>query len=437
MDNEKNNGIELENKAVYPEKGKREPLEGPSPWQAFALMLLSAALAVVILLAVLKSGKGRYALVDKTNENDTAMLAKLLEEIENYYYFDTEAPSRKELAAAAAHAMVKSIGDPYAEYYTEEEYNSFRSSINGNYKGIGIQITAEEGRGALVHRAYENNPAYDAGVREGDYIVAVDGKTTIGLDASTVSSMIAGEDATVVTLGIVRGETELTVSVTRGDVYVKRVYSEKHDNGIGYIRIDSFTGWVEKEFDEELERLLADGIRALIVDVRNDPGGELDKVVAVADRMLPECTVTTLEGKTIDPPKVYSSTDEKQLEIPYVVLTNGGSASASEILASAVQDNKAGTILGTTTYGKGVVQTSWELLPGEGYIKLTTDVYLTPNGSMIHGVGVTPDVIVEQDPELEGIDLFYVRRDMSEKDVQFKAAVELLLQKLDEQAESH
>ena len=400
--------------------------EGASAGQVALLMLLSAAFAAVAVIGLLVLGNGRYKLVDSARLKDQALISALLENIGRYYYFQDELPGEEKLIDDAAHAIVKGVGDPYGEYYSAQEYDDFRGALNGNYKGVGIAISIDGDNGALVQRVYEDNPADRAGVKYGDHIIKVNGESVIGLDANAVSDRIGGEDGTTVTLTVVRGGETLDIDVVRGDVYVRRIYTEEPVNGIGYIRIDSFTGNAAQEFDEALASQLGAGITSLIIDVRDDPGGSLDVVVAIADRVLGECVITTLQGKMVDPPVVYRSTAEKSLGIPFCVLTNGYSASASEIFASAVQDNGAGKVIGTNTFGKGIVQTSWEVLPGKGFIKLTTDVYLTPNGHMIHGVGVAPDIAVEQDPELEYYDIYTIRRDFADKDLQYRAAAEYL-----------
>ena len=408
------------------ENENRNQTRGGAPvWQVALLMLLSAAFAATAVLFVFAGGLTKYRIVDSSKDDGSALIPDLIDNIEKYYYFSDELPDKEELVNAAAHGLVTAVGDPYGAYYSDEEYEEFRGTLNGNYKGIGVLISQHE-QGAYVQRAYENNPAADAGVKDGDIITAVDGSSVAGMDLNAISDLITGEGGTLVTLTVERDGQKLNITVTRGDVYVRRVYSETLASGIGYIRIESFTGSAASEFDEALAALLESGIPSLIIDIRNDPGGTLDVVIAIADRILGDCTITTLEGKLVDPPKVYTSTAEKSLSIPFAVLVNGNSASASEIFASAVQDNRAGTLVGTNTYGKGIVQTSWAI-PSGGYIKLTIDVYKTPNGRMIHGVGVAPDVTVEQDPDIEGWDLFFIMRDMRDRDLQLKAAEELLL----------
>ncbi len=403
---------------------------GIKAWQVFVLMLLSALLSAVVVVGALSSGAGRFAITERGTDTDATLISRLLSEIKDYYYFSDKAPQPKELLRTAAHELVKKVGDPYSEYFTVDEFVDFQDNINGNFKGIGVVVTKPEVGGIEVLRVYEGCPADEAGVLDGDVITKVNGVSVLDMDADAAIDLIAGEDGSTVVLTIQRGTELLSVPVARGDVHVKRVYTEPAQDGIGYIRIDSFTGSAAEEFDEALSELLEGGAKALVIDIRNNPGGELNTVVSICDRILPECTITTIEGKLVDPPKVYKSTAEKSLDIPYAVLINGDSASASEIFASAVQDNKAGTLIGTNTFGKGIVQTTWEVLPGEGYIKLTTDVYLTPNGEMIHEKGVAPDIELAQDPEAEQYDIYYVRRDMKDKDIQMNKAVELLKQKI-------
>ncbi len=200
------------------------------------------------------------------------------------------------------------------------------------------------------------------------------------------------------------------------------------ENNIGYICIEEFTGDAAGAFNAQLEQLLAKGIDSLIIDLRNNPGGSLDIVVEIADRVLPDCNITTLEGKLVDPPREYRSDDKEKLEIPYVVLVNENSASASEVFSSAVQDNQAAKLVGTKTFGKGIVQTSWSLGEGMGTIKLTTDAYITPNGRHIHEIGLTPDIVVEQPVELQGVSPYVLLNEYREQDVQLTAAIEYLMQ---------
>lgn len=401
---------------------------GAKPSQILAYLLLGAIIGAVFIVLVMTSGETRFRIQDVESEYDATVISALLEEIDNYYYFSDEAPETGALLEHAAKTLVSDVGDPYAAYYTEEEYTSFRNELDGNYKGIGVLVgIADDESGLIVTRAYVGNPAYEAGVRDGDIIVSVDNKPLEGVSLDEASEMLLGEDDSIAQITVLRDGQEMSFSIVRGDVHVTPVFSEQLENGVGYICIEQFTGNASEAFNDQLQALLDAGITSLIIDVRNNPGGSLDVVIDICDRILPDCLIMTLEGKLCDPPVEYRSTDEEQLDIPYVILTNENSASASEVFASAVQDNDKAQIVGINTFGKGIVQTSWSLGEGLGYIKITTDVYRTPDGDLIHGIGVKPDIEVEQAEQLKGIDPYYIMRDAMDADVQLEAAIESLI----------
>ncbi len=404
-------------------RGEKRGIKG---YHVALLMILSGVVSVILVFALIL-GIG----AKQMSRYDASIISELLRSIDEYYYFQDKKPETSELLNAAAKALIAAVGDPYAEYFSDEEYNSYRDNLNGNYKGIGVLVGIDpDGRGLRVERAYVNNPAYVAGVRDMDIITAVNGEELAGVDLNTASELLVGEDGSIAKLTVLRdGEPEaLEIEVKRGDVVVTRVFSEMLENNIGYICIEEFTGDAAGAFNAQLEQLLAKGIDSLIIDLRNNPGGSLDIVVEIADRVLPDCNITTLEGKLVDPPREYRSDDKEKLEIPYVVLVNENSASASEVFSSAVQDNQAAKLVGTKTFGKGIVQTSWSLGEGMGTIKLTTDAYITPNGRHIHEIGLTPDIVVEQPVELQGVSPYVLLNEYREQDVQLTAAIEYLMQ---------
>lgn len=395
--------------------------------QAAILMLLSAVLSVGICLVILVSGKFGYKLIDTSGEYDASLISYMLEEIDSYYYYSEDKPDNSELIVAAAKQIVAELGDPYSAYFTEEDYSGYRDNLNGNYKGIGIVVSLDgEGRGLYVQRAYANNPAYEAGIRDGDIITAVNGASLAGLDLDTASDMLKGEDGSIAHITLIRGGEALEFNVARGDVTVSRVFSMQLEDGVGYICIEEFTGDAAEAFDAQLQALLDSGITSLIIDLRNNPGGSLDTVVHIADRVLGECVITTLEGKTYRTPEVYSSDAESRLDIPFAVLVNENSASASEVFSAAIQDNEAAPLIGTNTFGKGIVQTSWSLGADLGYIKLTTDVYRTPNGRMIHEIGLAPDIEAQLPAELQGVSPYILINQHFAEDTQLAAAIEYL-----------
>lgn len=412
------------NETDYEQSGVRGAGGGVKGWRVVVLMLMSAVIACALMLLILSSGLTRYRIADSESRYDAQLISTLLEWVDQYYY--GEKPDPDKLVAAAGHALIQDVGDPYSAYYTDEEYASFTSEMNGQYKGIGISLYAPDENGALLARVYEGNFAYEAGLREGDYITAVDGESVISKSIDDVTALITGEAGTTVEITVKRGDETLEFTVERGDVYIKRVDYRMLENEMGYIRIDSFTGNCAEEFDSALADLESRGMTSLIIDLRDNPGGTLNVVNSVCDRILPECTITTLKGNTINPENVYSSTAEQSIDIPYVLLINEYSASCSEIMAGAVQDNGTGFLIGTTTYGKGIVQTTWDLGEGYGWIKLTTDAYYTPSGKSLNGVGVTPDKLVELPEELRNYDIYTLMRDYMSADTQLKAAIEYL-----------
>lgn len=399
---------------------KRKKTSQIKGYQVAILMIISLLVGGVLTATLIGS-------IVPSSEYDASVISALMESIDKYYYFQDEKPDVDTMLNAAANAVIATTGDRYAQYFTDEGYGDYYDNLNGNYKGIGVLVALDdEGRGLLVTRAYTGNPAFDAGVCDGDIITHIDGVDVSDMSLDDASDLILGTDGSVVKLTILRDEKSLEIDVTRGDVTVSRVFSEKLENGIGYICIEEFTGDAATAFDTQLEALLSDGITSLIIDLRNNPGGSLDTVVKIADRILPECLITTIEGQLVDPPKEYRSTDDEKLDIPYVVLVNGSSASASEVFSGAVQDNESAILIGTTTYGKGIVQTSWSLGTGMGVIKLTTDAYRTPDGSLIHGIGLTPDIEIDLPIELQGISpytLFYEHR---AEDTQLNRAIQYL-----------
>ena len=381
---------------------------------------------ITILVFVIQIGSlPKFRVLKMSGSKEVALLSELLDYIKNQHYGET--PDSEVLANAAAHAMVNAIGDRYAAYFSEEEYAEYTSSMNGNYKGgVGISVYAPDENGALIHRVFEGTFADEAGLKGGDIILALDGVSVKGMTMDEMTDLIGGDAGTTVDFTVLRGDEELTFTVMRGDVYVKRIEYMMLDNGIGYIHIVSFTGDAKNEFNAALEALQAQGADSLVVDLRDNPGVSLSMVIDMCDVMLPECTIASMQGKTTNPTQYFYS-DADMCPLPFVVLVNGDSASASEIFAGAMQDNKRAAIIGTQTYGKGIVQTTFHLDDGHGYLKMTTDAYYTPNGTSLSGTGITPDVVVELPEELMNYDVYTLYTEHLSEDTQLLAAVEYLL----------
>jgi carboxyl-terminal processing protease len=331
------------------------------------------------------------------------------------------------LAEGIYKGLLASLGDPYSCYYTEDEYNALMESSSGIYCGIGATVSQNATTGIItIVKPFVTGPAYEAGLLPGDVLYKVAGEEVTGDDLSEVVSKIKGEEGTSAEITIVReGESEPTeYSIKRRMIEVPTIEYEMLDNKIGYIYVSEFDEVTAEQFRDAVNDLDSQGQKGLIVDIRNNPGGLLDTVVDMLDRMLPKGLIVYTEDK-------YGNREEKnsdnkeQFDKPLAVLINGNSASASEIFAGAIQDYKLGTIVGTTSFGKGIVQSIIPLYDGTA-IKVTVSKYYTPNGKNIHGIGIEPDVTIELDDALK-------QKVVIEKaeDNQLQKAIELIKDKMD------
>lgn len=318
--------------------------------------------------------------------------------IDKYYLNGTE---ELEMTEGIYKGYLDSLEDPYSVYYTEKEYQDLLETTTGTYCGIGAVVSQNMDTGIItIVEPYEGSPAAEAGLLPGDAIYKVEGEEVTGEDLTQVVAKMKGEEGTEVNVTVFRSSTNkyIDVTITRRQIEIETIDYEMLDNSIGYIEVTSFDGVTAEQFRKALDDLEAQGQKGLIIDLRDNGGGRLDIVVDMLDRMLPEgvlVSTKTREGKGA----TYESTDEEKFDKPLVVLMNGNSASASEVFAGAIQDYEAGTLVGTTSFGKGIVQTIFDLQDGSA-IKLTTSEYFTPKGRNIHGDGLTPDVEVELEEEL-------------------------------------
>ncbi len=296
--------------------------------------------------------------------------------------------------------LVDSLQDPYSAYYSAEEMQEQQEKMEGVYYGIGAYVKYDEEMGfARLGEIFANSPALESGLLEGDLIVKVDGQYTKGMGLDEVVSLIKGEEGTRVLLTIMReGETEAReIEVERREVPKQTVSFEMMDNKIAYIRISEFDKVTVDQFTDAMAMAKGSGMLGLILDLRDNPGGNLAAVIDVARQILPKGLVVYTKdkaGKRQD----YNCDGDHELTVPMVVLVNGGSASASEVLAGAVKDYGKGKLLGTTTFGKGIVQKYLAISDGSA-VKLTTSKYYTPKGNNIHGIGIEPDETLEMNYE--------------------------------------
>jgi len=316
--------------------------------------------------------------------------------LESFYFGDVDDETAKDNIYKA---YLSSYGDKYTMYYTADEYKALKESTNGKFYGIGAVCQLSGEGGVLLVDVYDNGAGYQAGLRSGDRVVNVDGRDITDMELSSAVALIKGDKGTSVTLEVIRGTERLTFSAVRDAVEAKTVSYTLLDNNIGYLSISQFEGVTTKQFKAAVEDLQSQGMKGLVIDIRNNPGGLLDTVVGMLKYMLPDGLIVYTEDKQGNR-KEYKGQDNDEFNLPLAVIVNGNSASASEIFAGAIQDYGKGTIIGTQTYGKGIVQTVKPLTDGSA-IKFTIAKYFTPKGQDIHGKGVTPDMVVEYDTDAD------------------------------------
>lgn len=309
------------------------------------------------------------------------------------YEYDGEVLEEKIYAA-----MLEALDDPYSRYYTPEEYTELMESTNGTFYGIGATITTDSETGDIyVVEPYEGSPAEEAGVLPGDIIRAINGEPIKGKDSGQVADEMHGEEGTSVVVTFQRGDEFYDATIVRRAVDIKTVASEMLEDDIGYIVISHFSAVTYKQFTDAYEELESEGMKGLILDVRANPGGRLDTVTDMLDYLLPEGLLVYTVDKKGSRGEIVSDASA-MLDIPCAVIADENSASASEVFCGALQDYDAAEIIGTQTFGKGIVQSIIPLDDGSA-IKITIEDYYTPNGNNIHGVGITPDRVVELDEE--------------------------------------
>ncbi len=353
------------------------------------------------LLRVSRTGAEISSAADSVINAETIQKVKTIENaIETSYYFEDEV-SEDDLRDGLYKGMVAALDDPYSEYYTKEELEEAVNSNKGISYGIGAYISLDKQMNmAMISGVMDESPALEAGLKEGDIIVEVDGESTQGQSLTQVVNRVKGREGTKVHLKIYReGQGDyLELDVVRGKLIetstVESGLLEGTDH-IGYLRISEFDGVTVDQYTEAMAVLKEQGMKGLVLDLRSNPGGDVNAVVEIARKILPEGMIVYTEDKN-GGRKEYTCDGQGELHMPMAVLVNEYSASASEILAGAIQDYGKGTLIGTTTYGKGIVQQIQRLNDGTA-LKLTISAYYTPLGRNIHGVGIKPDIELEYD----------------------------------------
>lgn len=319
---------------------------------------------------------------------------------------------------------IKGLNDPYTEYMTKEEMEEFSQDVMGNFTGIGIYLTKDTGKNAvIVISPIKDTPAHKAGILPGDIITKVDGVSYTGEQLTEASNKIKGEIGTSVKLEVLRDGKTMEFEVTREHIKINHVESKVLENNIGYIEFNSFDEGCSKEFKEKIEELKTKNITSLVIDIRNNGGGLVTEALDIADFIVEKDATLLITIDKKQKEEITKAKTDPIINIPVVILTNSSSASASEILAGALKDNNKATIVGEKTYGKGVIQELLTLTDGSG-LKITTNEYFTPNRNKINKVGITPDVEVKLDEKLQG-QLVIEEKD----DTQLQKAIEILKQK--------
>lgn len=330
--------------------------------------------------------------------DEYAKVDELKEYIKRTFYEPVEDET---LDNGAIKGIFEHLGDPYSTYMTPEEFEAFNEESEGTYGGIGIVVTATEDGLITVVSPIEDTPGDAAGIKSGDKIIMVDDVDVWGDELDAAVDRMKGEPGTDVVLTILRDREELTFTITREQIVIKSVKSRMIDDQIGYLRISSFDNKVHEEFVNHLGQLMRSGAEGLVIDLRNNPGGSLEQVVYIADDLVGNGSIVYTRDRSGK--EEHYESDPEKIDLPIVVLVNEGSASASEILTAALRDLANAKIIGTTTFGKGVVQTIRPLADGSA-VKLTTSQYFTPSGDYIHGVGIPPDIEVTLDPAYDEIE---------------------------------
>lgn len=352
--------------------------------------------------------------------SDTQDKLQEMEDLINEYYLNDV--DSEELESWMYKGVMAGLDDPYADYYTVEEYSSMMDSTSGSYKGIGAILSQDRTTGQIsVVKCYEGTPAEEGGLLPGDVALKLNGEDISGMSLTELVTIIKKGESDEIILTVTREgeEAPLDITMVRRVVKIPTISYEMLEHQIGYIEISEFDTVTYDQFIEAKENLENQGMEKLIIDLRNNPGGNLSTVVQILNQVLPEGLIVYTEDKYGNRTE-YKSDGKNQLTIPLAVLINGESASASEIFAGAVKDYGIGTLVGTTTFGKGIVQRIFSLSDGTA-IKLTISKYYTPNGNDIHEKGIEPDVTEELDEELS--QMVSIPKD---QDNQLNKAIEVL-----------
>ncbi len=339
---------------------------------------------------------------------DMATLERLYQYVDRNFLYDIDYDAVYE---AMATALFDALGDKYTYYVASEESDDYYEEVSGTYGGLGIYFSKsyvdyqdpddESTLYAIITQVFPNTPSSRAGLKAGDYIIAIDGESVVDLEATECAKRMKGEVGTSVNLTIRRGDTEFSLDIVRAFITVPTVEYEMIDDSIAYLRILEFSSSTYNAIAEALEDLASQGMQKLIIDLRDNPGGDVDVTLSIADMFISGSNLLSISYKDSSKDVTYVATDNVTVDpsVEVAILVNGGTASSAEIFSSAMRDNGRAKLFGVTTYGKGVMQVISAF--GEGYTSITTASFVGPSGKTIHGDGVEPDFVVEEVTVLE------------------------------------
>ncbi len=389
-------------------------------------IILTSVITAVSTAAVM-GAVGCYAMIYKSSvfdkfEKKVSMINRYLE---SSYIYDYD---ENEMVESAVSGYVDGLDEKYTHYYTPKQFKTYNESLQDSYVGIGVVVSLNKNDQIEVISPFEGSSAYEAGVKPGDIIVGVDDEEFSGSSMEeAIAKIKGGKEGTTVKIKFMRDGKPIEMTIERRRVSSESVKSEMLSNKTGYIKISAFNTNDEgsdidtyTEFKENYEKLKEQGAQKLIIDLRDNPGGALDVVCNIADEILPEGLITYMEYK--DGHREEFKSDKNEIDLPMAVLINENSASASEVLTGALKDYKKATVIGKTSYGKGVVQSVIPFSDGSG-MSITIAKYYSPNGVCIHGTGIKPDIEVDLPEELQGE---YASNIEHSKDTQLQKAIEIL-----------
>ena len=357
---------------------------------------------------------------DLGSSSTTAYLKKIKRAIDKYYLWNDQI-NEEDLEEGAIQGYVQGLGDKYTEYIPKDDMEEYTENITGSFVGIGIYMIADEKSDkVIVYYPIPGSPAEEIGIKSGDKIIKVNNIEYTAEDFDTISDYIKGEEGTKVNIVIERDGKQIEFNITRKKINTNPIIIKKLDNDIGYLNLPSFDDGTSEDFKEKVQELKNQGAKSLIIDIRNNGGGIVDEATKIADYILEkgDTIISTIDNTGNK--EVTFSEHKPIFDMPIVILVNENTASASEILSAALQEYNKAIVVGTKTYGKGVIQTFFTLSDGSG-LKITTAEYYTPKGNTINKVGVTPNEVVDLPEDVENI---YA---VSEKDdTQLKKAIEIL-----------